>query len=97
MSVVSLEDRRKQKEEATAHASGGARCLACKHEWVAVSPVPADQPFECPSCGAMKGLYTQLLSRNEHDHFTCNCGCNFFHITRTGIYCPCCGGWQDPF
>lgn len=31
-------------------------CGACGRRWVAVAPVEAgDKPFECPSCGQMKG------------------------------------------
>jgi hypothetical protein len=27
----------------------------------------------------------------------CLCGCQFFHITPDGVYCPNCGEWQRGF
>jgi hypothetical protein len=36
MPVISLLQLKKDREP---HLSGMARCLACRHEWVAVAPV----------------------------------------------------------
>lgn len=36
---------------------GEARCLACRHIWVAVVPTPAPDNLECPACGCMRGQF----------------------------------------
>jgi transcription elongation factor Elf1 len=78
----------KRKEE---HVSGNALCLICDHKWVAVAPV-GTQALECPSCHTIKGVFTQLVSRQTEDHLQCGCcGSEFYAITPKGPYCINCG------
>lgn len=92
MSVINLQAARQEREP---HSSGKARCLACKHEWVAVAPVGAVW-IECPSCTLTRGGFIAPHWRDEH-HWTCNCGCDLFHATPEGFYCPNCGEAQHGF
>ena len=73
---------------------GKAKCLACKHEWVAITPSPVAAMFDCPACGAGKGVYTRGVLRDS-DVWQCNCGCSYFTITPRGTYCPNCAAWQN--
>ena len=55
-------DFTKAKAELDPHISGDARCLACKHEWVAVAPIGTIW-LECPAC------------KDDYDGETCEtCG-----------------------
>ncbi len=86
-------DLRQYREDNTPHLSGFARCLACKHEWAAVSPVGTVAFFECPNCGLPKGCYKFPVVKDT-SHWTCYCGNDFFHLSLDGVYCPNCGVWQ---
>lgn len=90
--VVNLAEVR---EERMPHTSGIAKCLACKHEWVAVSPFINGYVMwlECPACGLVRGKYKFQHERNG-EHWACNCGNDLFHLSRNGVYCPNCGSWQ---
>ena len=83
--VVNLAERRP-------HVSGKAKCLHCKHEWVAVAPEMAS-PLECPECGLDKGVFSGLASRAELLHYTCGCGSDTFFLSENGPYCANCGEW----
>jgi hypothetical protein len=51
--VVSIDEYRP-------HETGGAGCLACGHEWVAVVPVMRDAGLlECPRCHMMAGAFSR--------------------------------------
>lgn len=78
------------------HNSGKARCMACRHEHVAVAPVGVVW-MECPECHAMKALFIGACERQGEAHWTCNCGNDLFHATPEGFYCPNCGEWQKGF
>lgn len=95
--VISLSEKR---EETMPHITGIAICLSCKHEWVQITAVVSAESFnlwfECPECGLARGRYKYQHER-AGEHWTCNCGNDLFHITRKGIYCPNCGGWQGGF
>ena len=92
MSVISL---LKEREERTPHSSGKARCLACKHEWMAVAPTGVTW-MECPSCSLERGRF---VAQHERDglHWHCHCGNNLFWVMESGYYCPNCGDWQKGF
>lgn len=79
---------------------GKAMCGNCRHEWIAVSPIGA-LPLECPECGSVKGMWKNWFSRGfgdeEHPHWQCPCGCQFFAVTPYGIYCPNYGSAQRPY
>jgi len=88
--VIDLAARKLAKSP---HRSGPARCLNCKHTWVAVAPVATWQ-LECPQCGTFQGLFDGLSS-TEGDQFLCNCGELVFFIDRRGPYCCHCGARPD--
>lgn len=49
-------DIRPKIEAKKPHLQGRAVCLACKHEWEAVTPVGCPDGLECPSCGTSRGI-----------------------------------------
>lgn len=75
------------------HLSGEARCLTCGHTWVAIAP-SGTVWLECPECKTEKGRFCGPVEESG-EHWTCNCGCDLFHISRKGIYCPNCGVRQN--
>ncbi len=83
------------REQRSPHSSGKARCLACAHVWIAVSPIGTIW-MECPACKLMKGRYV-FEHQWDRPHWTCNCGCDLFSVTPEGFYCPNCGEWQKGF
>lgn len=89
--VVSLDERRP-------HLAGPAKCLECKHEWTAVTPVGTAN-LECPSCNLPKGVLVGLVGPSDGVVWTCNCGCDLFYIERKGVCCLRCGaaqtGWMQ--
>lgn len=98
--IITLDSYRREEEvvgpprlEDTPHLQGPAVCLACKHEWQSVSPVGTCK-LECPSCGTERGVYATPIEQ-EGDHWACRCSNHYFAISRQGVYCPCCGTWQD--
>lgn len=78
--------------EARPHTTGRARCLDCKHEWIAVAPCEMVW-LDCPSCTLVRGRYIFNFERSGY-HWTCQCGCDLFHVSAIGVYCPNCGEWQ---
>lgn len=82
-------DLGKWKEENTPHLSGRARCLQCKHEWIAVAPVGTAW-LQCPKCECENGRFAAQVQRDGM-HWHCKCGNDLFHITPEGSYCPMCG------
>lgn len=92
MTVIDLQAEKEAREP---HSEGKARCLACKHEWVAVAPVGTIW-LECPACTLERGRFIAQHQR-EGDHWHCNCGCDLFYATPDGIYCPNCAEWQRGF
>ena len=92
MTVIDLA---KKKEERQAHSTGRARCLDCKHEWIAVAPVGVTW-MECPKCSLERGrfIFAHLI---EKPRWECNCGNDLFYATADGMYCPNCGEWQHGF
>lgn len=78
-------------DEARPHLSGPARCLDCKHEWVAVAPV-GTWCMTCPACGADKGARFSMIGATDNVVFVCNCGNQFFLLLPDGrSLCPHCG------
>lgn len=80
------------------HVSGQARCLACKHEWMAVVPAIADDyagDLECPACGVCRGQFKWPFHGPQAEEvWTCSCGSQLFMITRPGTRCVGCGRHQ---
>lgn len=71
------------------YKTGKAKCLSCRHEWIAVSPLGVVW-FECPACGMEQGRSMGAVSR-EGAHWHCGCGNDLFYVTPDGSYCPVCG------
>lgn len=88
--VVNLLDRKP-------HLAGNAKCLACAHEWVAVSPTGV-AALECPGCGLHKGVFKSLCEPSDGVVWHCKCGCDTFYIDRSGVCCLVCAapqrGWE---
>lgn len=55
--VIELRPREPQE----AHLYGAAHCMLCKHKWQAVASIGTGL-MECPSCGAVRGVYTRHVS-----------------------------------
>jgi hypothetical protein len=92
--VVSLAARR---EDNTPHAAGPARCIACKHEWVAVVPAGTTD-LRCPSCDLVRGQWVYPFSCAEGEiGFACKqCSSEnvFVRLGRVGdvqFICVGCG------
>lgn len=83
------------KQERAPHLSGLARCLACRHEWVAVAPAGAAW-LDCPKCSLERGRYIGHVQKDV-PHWHCNCGNDLFYVTQDGYYCPNCGVYQHGF
>jgi hypothetical protein len=94
ISIVSpIIDLNAERENRIPHSSGAAKCISCKHDWIAVVPLGTEW-FECPNCGLMKGKFKYTHLRVGDKHWTCRCENDLFHITPSGTYCPNCGVWQ---
>jgi hypothetical protein len=74
------------------HISGEARCLSCKHKWVAVAPVETVW-LECPACALEHGRFYYHFEPEAH--WQCGCGNDLFYCSDDGVVCPCCGKWQE--
>ncbi len=80
-----------RKEEGV-HLEGPAKCLACGHEWNAVSPVGVVNDLECPACGIRRGARTGTLTPHDEIIWRCNCGNDYFLLTPVGApMCANCG------
>jgi predicted RNA-binding Zn-ribbon protein involved in translation (DUF1610 family) len=87
--VISLTDKKKEKRP---HLAGEARCLSCRHEWVAVAEVGAVW-LECPECHTMMGRFIHHAEMSTA-HWVCECGNDLYYVTDDYIYCPVCGREQ---
>lgn len=81
-----------KKPETDEHVTGPAVCVGCGKSWIAVAPVGVST-LDCPKCETNRGVFTQLMNRCNSDHWQCNCGSEFFSLTRKGAYCVKCGAW----
>ena len=76
-------------------ASGEAFCIACGHEWAAVSETGVED-LECPSCKTMKGKWRFEFQPTEGSLVReCNCGNRLFYLTPEGHLCANCGIYQS--
>lgn len=91
--VVSLEDARKRRKP-DPHVTGPAVCLDCRHEWVGVAP-DGTVWLACPKCTLVRGRFIGHVVIGGASHWTCNCGCDLFHVTKENFYCPNCGAVQN--
>lgn len=86
---------KREEEPDSPYLTGNARCMSCKHEWIAVSPIGTTW-LECPECHAEKGRYQYPVERDGFE-WKCNCGNDLFRVTPDGYYCPNCGEWQNGY
>lgn len=90
--IVQLDDYRP-------HLAGMAWCIACGHEWAAVTLAPRngqsmDVWLECPKCNRHRGQYKMPFVTKE-PVWECNCGNHLFTVHGAGCFCPNCGVWHD--
>lgn len=85
-SVVSLEARRIERNP---HRSGQARCLNCKHTWVAVAPI-GTTVLECIQCKTSQGVFIGIAT-TDNQQWQCACAEFTFFIDARGPYCAHCG------
>lgn len=79
---------------------GLVKCIGCKYQWRAVTPVGVFEDLECPQCGAFKGVRTSTLTTENDTVWRCNCGNDYFLLTASGApMCANCGvratSWAD--
>ena len=91
MEIIDLAQARRDREDII---RGNALCVACNHKWEATAPVGTVW-LECPECTAVRARFIQPIERYGM-HWICACGCDLFHATTEGYYCPNCGEWQKP-
>jgi predicted RNA-binding Zn-ribbon protein involved in translation (DUF1610 family) len=85
------------KEKREPHVTGEAKCMACRHEWVAVVPYGTEEPLECPKCGTSKGKFKFPYSPPKGSAiWVCNCGNDlFFKLSSGHLMCPNCGEYHE--
>jgi len=80
------------KKEDELHASGQARCIDCKYEWIAVLATPYSGSLECPECKSCRGGLKYPMAPNENVYaWRCNCDCDHFWVVANGVLCVGCG------
>lgn len=73
------------------HMRGDARCIMCKHEWVAVAPAGTCE-LECPQCLAYRGYFMGAMITEDKVEYNCECGCNVYKIgSEQQVFCAKCG------
>lgn len=77
------------------HLSGKAKCLCCKHEWVAIAPV-GNTILECPKCDTANGTWYALTFPGDGmEVWFCKCGNGLYSILKDGrAVCARCGETQ---
>lgn len=80
--IINLDDHRP-------HLSGDAICVACKHQWVGVTPIGLWW-FECPNCRTDNGLWVAPVDP-DGERWECECGSQLFYILPNGPRCRQCG------
>lgn len=87
------------KSARTPHATGDAKCLDCKHKWVATAPVGVVR-LDCPECGSTRGQFKYEHNCADGDSvFECNCGNSLFKriLRKSGrLHWLCIGCGVEP-
>lgn len=86
--MAEIVDLNQKRVENSPHASGECRCMACKHEWIAVYSLPIEADLECPDCGLERGI--PLFNHAPEIAYTCNCGSIYFVISPDNAICIQC-------
>jgi hypothetical protein len=77
------------------HLAGSARCMKCKYEWQAVTPVGHIESLECPECHLHFGV--MIFPTMPEAFWTCgHCECHIFSVSGISkeILCWQCGSIQ---
>lgn len=94
MTVINIDEHRP-------HLCGEIKCVICGHKWIGTCPINPDGSvpcMECPECGLFQGFYIYPVLPGEGDEiYTCNCGGEFFTITKRGARCIRCGILHEDF
>jgi hypothetical protein len=86
-------------EDAEGYIGGPVRCISCKHEWVAGSPVGCFDGLECPECHLFTGIIIYPVIPDTF--WVCgNCDSPVFTVDglKKEIICWRCGSvqvWSD--
>ena len=79
------------------YLTGWAKCLACNHEWIAVSIMPLPTALECPQCSTNRGVFEDHPVDDEV--LACDCGSIHFAVNMEWEpICLLCGkyhSWSD--
>jgi hypothetical protein len=86
-------------EPRAAHIAEKCVCLACKHQWIAVTPLPV-LSLECPECHALRGVPTKHITYGDELQWACiHCSEIFFTCflrdNRPTMACIGCGSTHD--
>lgn len=83
-------DFKAERDKRVPHASGSCICLACRHDFVAVVPLPLPTGgfIECPACGQQKATLAPFYP--EQPAMVCDCGNFIFFVFSEALMCPVC-------
>lgn len=86
-------------DEPEPHSVGQAVCMNCKHTWEARVPVEelgANVFFECEACLTRKAVFRNPYAASIGESFwQCDCGCEYFYMTKAYTACANCGAHQS--
>lgn len=94
---------REERLKGRRHLAGRVRCMACTHEWVAVSEIGNMDGLQCPICLLFRGSFMGNIDPEKGDiRYVCNCGCASYFIKLTdggvgNVICHGCGGIKGTF
>lgn len=71
------------------YLSNRAKCLTCRHEWMATAPVGTTW-LECPACSFYMGRFIGPVGKTD-TFYHCQCGNDLFLVTTSVIFCGVCG------
>ena len=76
MSVISLEEKRREREP---HSHGTAKCMNCKHEWEAVVPT-GTHVLDCPQCESHRGMWKYPFAAPVGSAYLSCANCDSEHL-----------------
>ena len=72
------------------HMQGGALCLNCQNEWVAVAETGVVS-LDCPKCGTSQGVWKGICLPEHGEIYLCDCGSHHFFLAKDYFHCCHCG------